>query len=96
MTAQRKWELARTGNIKTTSLHNARMALEALDISGAYRTVDGEVHVVYSNGAFAPLHRNVFRYIRKLIFEEFNYAPTYRALEDILIVIAHERKESCT
>ena len=96
MTEERKWELARTGNIKTTSLHNARIALEVLAISGAYRTVDGEVHVVYANGAFAPLHRNVFRYIRQLIFEEFNYAPTYRALEDILIVIANERKDCFT
>ena len=96
MTEERDWELARTGNIKTTSLSNARKALGILGMSAGYRSVDNEAHVVYSNGAFAPLHRNVFRYIRQLIFDEFNYAPTYAALEDTLIVIANERKECST
>ena len=91
MTAQRKWELARTGNIKTTSLSNARKALGILGISATQLNRENEVHVIYKNGGFAPICREVLRFIRAKIWDECDYAPTYRALEDILIVIANER-----
>ena len=36
MSEKRRWEYTRKGNIKTTSLHNARIALKDLDITGTY------------------------------------------------------------
>ena len=96
MTEDKKWERARTGNIKTTSLHNARIALGVLNISAGYPPLTADPHVLYKTGRFAQISYDVIRYIRGKIFDECNYSPTYRALEDILIVMAKERKECST
>ena len=53
MSEKRRWEYTRKGNIKTTSLNNARIALQCLDITGTYSREDGEVHVLYVTGRTA-------------------------------------------
>ena len=91
MPEKREWERTRKGNIKTTSLHNARIALKDLDITGTYSRDDGEVHVLYLTGRTAQPRREVLRYIRGKIFDRFNFAPTYAAVEDALAAMAGER-----
>ena len=90
MPEKREWERTRKGNIKTTSLNNARIALQCLDITGTYSREDGEVHVLYLTGRTAQPRRDVLRYLRGKIFDRFDFAPTYAAVEDALAAMAEE------
>ena len=85
-----KWELTRKGTIKTTSVPNARMALEKLGVSGVM--VDGEPNVLYSSTQRScQIHYEVTRYLRRLILDKFGFAPTYASVEDAVEVMADER-----
>ena len=84
-----KWELTRKGTIKTTSVPNARMALEQLGMSGVY--VDGEPNVLYSSNQSSQIRYDVTRYLRGLIFDKFGFAPTYASVEDAVELMADDR-----
>ena len=85
-----KWELTRKGTIKTTSVPNARMALEKLGVSGVI--VDGEPNVLYeSTQRSCQIRYEVTRYLRGKIFDKFGFAPTYAAVEDAVGLMADER-----
>ena len=85
-----KWELTRKVTIKTTSVPNARMALEKLGVSGVY--VDGEPNVLYeSTQSSCPIYYEVTRYLRGLIIDKFGFAPTYASVEDAVGLMADDR-----
>ncbi len=85
-----KWELTRKGTIKTTSVANARRALEKLGVSGVH--VDGEPNILYENTQrSSQIRYEVTRYLRSLILDKFGFAPTYAAVEDAVELMADER-----